>query len=378
MNILLVEPFLAGSHKAWAEGLKQHSQHRIELLCLPGRHWKWRMHGAAISLAEQFLISGFIPDLVLVTDMLDLSVFVSLTKEKLCNTPIVLYMHENQLSYPWSPQDADVEKERDHHYGFINYTSCLSATAVWFNSEYNRSSFLGELKQLLKRFPDHNDLHRVDEVLRKSKVMPLGIDLTRLDEYKPITSPSKKADVPVVLWNHRWEFDKNPDAFFAAMRNVKEQGVPFQLVVLGENYKNAPPVFSKAKVRFAKEILHWGYAESLEEYAQWLWKADVLPVTSNQDFFGVSTVEAIYCNCHPLLPNRLAFPEHLDDVNAFYKKENELPGKLTQIFAGKRNSYRDAVSGYDWSHMAIKYDVEFARLTENYSGLKTNRTVSSA
>ena len=34
--------------------------------------------------------------------------------------PIVMYFHENQITYPWSPNDRDIIKERDHHYGFIN------------------------------------------------------------------------------------------------------------------------------------------------------------------------------------------------------------------------------------------------------------------
>jgi glycosyltransferase involved in cell wall biosynthesis len=72
-----------------------------------------------------------------------------------------------------------------------------------------------------------------------------------------------------------------------------------------------PPIFEKAKSRLGHRIIHWGYADDFEEYARLLWKADILPVTSNQDFFGGSVVEAMYCGCFPMLPNRLAYSEHL-------------------------------------------------------------------
>jgi len=49
MKILLVEPFFVGSHASWAKGYQQFSQHDVEILSLPGRHWKWRMYGGANS-----------------------------------------------------------------------------------------------------------------------------------------------------------------------------------------------------------------------------------------------------------------------------------------------------------------------------------------
>ncbi|MCS5640060.1 MAG: DUF3524 domain-containing protein, partial [Candidatus Marinimicrobia bacterium] len=50
MKILIVEPFLSGSHKAWAESYAKHSKHEVEIISLPGRFWKWRMHGGAVTL----------------------------------------------------------------------------------------------------------------------------------------------------------------------------------------------------------------------------------------------------------------------------------------------------------------------------------------
>ena len=57
----------------------------------------------------------------------------------------MVYFHENQASYPWSPNDRDIQYNRDTHYGFINYVSALTADHVFFNSEFHMNSFLNAL-----------------------------------------------------------------------------------------------------------------------------------------------------------------------------------------------------------------------------------------
>ena len=118
MKIALLEPFFGGSHKQWSEGLQKHSIHNLQIFSLPGRHWKWRMFGGAVSLAHQFLKSDYLPDLILATDMLDLTTFLSLCRKKIHNIPVALYFHENQVTYPWSPEDPDVHLKRNNQYGF--------------------------------------------------------------------------------------------------------------------------------------------------------------------------------------------------------------------------------------------------------------------
>ena len=91
MKILIVEPFLTGSHKAWAEGYAQTSKHEVEIISLPGRFWKWRMHGGAVTLAKRYYKLNFEPDLILATDMLNLPVFQSLVRPE---CPVSIYFHE--------------------------------------------------------------------------------------------------------------------------------------------------------------------------------------------------------------------------------------------------------------------------------------------
>lgn len=342
---------------------KKHSKHKIEILSLPGRHWKWRMHGGAVSLAKQFELLDYKPDMILGTSMLDFSTFLGFTKEKSAGISTGIYFHENQLTYPWSPQDRDVKHKRDNHYAFINYTSAFVADRIFFNSEYHKDSFIGALPKFLNQFPDKQGKENVDLIQSKSEVLSLGMDLTRFDEFEhqPIN------EEPVLLWNHRWEYDKNPEEFFETLLQLDGEGVEFGLIVLGEQNDVNPPIFDQSKSRLKDRIVHWGYVENFEEYARLLWKADILPVTSNQDFFGGSVVEAMYCGCSPLMPNRLAYPEHLTDQQkeiCLYE-EGECFDHLKSIIINWQNQrFVSEVKRYDWLNCVEKYDAIFASMAK--------------
>lgn len=370
MKILIVEPFFTGSHKQWACGFQQHSQHDVEILSLPGRHWKWRMYGGAVALAEEFKKQTFQPDLILASDMLDLATFVALCKNRISNIPLVVYFHENQITYPWSPTDKDIDLKRNNQYGFINYTSALVANHVFFNSDYHLDSFIESLPGFLKQFPDHRSLETIDQIREKSNVLFLGMDLGSFDKYKK----KEENELPILLWNHRWEYDKRPDAFYKGLQFLKKEGLDFQLILLGERYKNSPKVFSEIEIHFQKELIHVGYAEGFEAYAKWLWMADILPVTGVQDFFGGSVVEAIYCNALPLLPKRLAYPEHIPAEwhnIVFYNSEDEFRQKLKNLVLefsqSKNQALSDFVGRYDWSILAPVYDEQFLRVKNEYA-----------
>ena len=164
MNVLLIEPYYTGSHKAWADGYQAHSQHDVRLLTLPGRFWKWRMQGGAVTLARKARELDLRPDLILASDMLNVPVFLSLSRgENWQSAPLALYFHENQLTYPLQPGE-----KRDLHYGFINFVSALRADAVFFNSNYHQAAFFDELPRLLKHFPEYNELWTLEALQAKS------------------------------------------------------------------------------------------------------------------------------------------------------------------------------------------------------------------
>ncbi len=368
LNILLLEPFHAGSHKTWAEGFRLHSRHHVQLLTLKGRHWKWRMHGGAVTLAQRFLEQKDNPDVILATSMLDLTTFLTLTRERTAHIPVVLYFHENQLTYPWSPRDADVQLRQDRHYGFINYTSALAADLVLFNSAYHKASFLEALQMFLKVYPDHRGLQNVDKIRLKSEVLYLGMNLSKFDEFRV----AKNNKVPTILWNHRWEYDKNPNEFFEILYELSELHFNFELIILGENYAESPPIFAEAKEKLAKHIIHFGYAADFETYARLLWQADILPVTSQQDFFGGSVVEAIYCGAYPLLPRRLAYPEHIPNkYQTQHLHDNRVQLKvmlekyINNFQLNESTSFKFYVEKYDWSACINEYDALIEKLYNN-------------
>jgi len=311
-------------------------------------------------LAEQFNQREDSPDLILGTSMLDFSTFLGLTKETSAGIPTAIYFHENQLTYPWSPQDRDVKHKRDNHYAFMNYSSALVADRVFFNSEYHRNSFLKALPKFLNQFPDRQDKHNIREIEAKSEVLYLGMDLTRFDPYQS----KKENSEPVILWNHRWEYDKKPEEFFEALFRLKDEELLFKVIVLGEQNQMNPPIFDEAKERLKDQTIHWGFAQTFEEYAQLLWKADILPVTSNQDFFGGSVVEAMYCGCLPVLPNRLAYPEHLtkDQYNQCLYENGDFYSKLREaVDQNTQESFKSGVKKYNWENVISDYDEMFLK-----------------
>jgi len=379
LRILIIEPFNGGSHAAWAKGYQQHSSHCVEILGLPGKNWKWRMLGAAVTLSRQYrelLASGQKYDLILASDMFDLAVFLGLISNLSgSRPPVALYFHENQLTYPESSKEQGRSTGRDRKFGLINFTSALAADACFFNSVFHRQSFIDSLPAFLARSPDCQDLDAVAEIEKKSEVLHLGLDLKRLAALKPSLKLRDSLDPnrpPLVLWNHRWEYDKNPAEFFALLQELIASGVDFEVVILGEHYQPPPLLFLENQKLLGSRLLHFGYAESFADYAAWLWQADILPVTSNHDFFGASVVEAVYCNCYPLLPRRLAYPEHFpkcEDDRYFYCDFNDLCLKLKSLIERVRElrsgKIVSLVADYDWSVMAPQYDKKMVELFVN-------------
>ena len=320
------------------------------------------MHGAAITLARQALLAAQPYDLLLFSDMLDVNVFLSLTRSRYANTPTALYFHENQLSYPWSPRDADRGAQRDRHYAFINYASALAVDKLYFNSDYHRTSFLAALPDFLSAFPDFENKQTLSELAAKSATLPLGIDLSSYDAYAP-SAPRPSKDVPLLLWNHRWEYDKDPQSFCQLLFELLDRHIDFEVALLGERFEQEPPYFAAARQRLGRRIRAYGRAESFEDYARWLWQADILPVTSSQDFFGGSVVEAVHCGCHPILPDRLAYPEHFDskeNPRYFYATPKEATQKLVSLIqSGDWKApcpLRERAARYDWTRLAPTYD----------------------
>jgi len=175
----------------------------------------------------------------------------------------------------------------------------------------------------------------------------------------------------VLLWNHRWEYDKNPEEFFNALFQLQERGVDFKLVVLGQNFSRQPEIFEKAIELLKDKILHFGFVEDEQEYVKWLWHSDIIPITSRHDFFGASLIQAMYCDVVPLLPKRLAYPEHIPEkfhYTFFYDSQEEFVNRLQRLIFDvkviRKQKLGHFIEKYDWSVMAPHYDRELEKLTD--------------
>lgn len=366
MKILLLEPFFKGSHAAWARGLKRFSRHEIGILEAPKGSWKWRLLTAAQWFAERAERVMGRPDLFLATDMLDAAHFRAALPPSLRAIPLVLYFHENQFAYPWSVQDRDKKRGGEFHYGLINAKSALASDRVLFSSAYNRRSFLDGLRGLLQERDDGLCGEWISTVFKKSDVLFPGLDL---EEVKRSGSDREKPTglVPTFLWNHRWEFDKNPELFFRVMRTLREKEKSFQLVVLGELPDRKPECYDLFRQEFRECTRFWGYAKSRNDYLQCLNLADSIPLVSRQDFFGFSILEAAVSGCVPFLPRRLSYPELFPESrheSLFYRSEDEL---IEQLMAygpctypsSRRKELQSWVMRYDWRQVIQEYDQLF-------------------
>jgi glycosyltransferase involved in cell wall biosynthesis len=402
MRVLFLNPFHGGSHAAVAEGYARHCRHDITLLSLSiAGGWRWRMRGSAVTLARMLRdrvsqetgdprqeaqltsVSGLLSpgsrlrsefDLILATDMLDLATFMGLTRDLTQGVPTALYFHENQLTYP-----LPAGRARDLGFAWINYTSALAADAIFFNSDFHRRAFLAALPGLAGRYHDHQELDLLDAIAAKARVLPPGIDLKRLEigDWKleeATLSPLSDLQSPVILWNSRWEYDKAPEAFFAALRGLEARGVDFRVIVAGEHVDPNEPNFRAAREWLGERALAWGYAPDTDTYRERLHRADIVVSTAIQEFFGIGVIEAMYCGCLPILPRRLSYPELLPPElhhTCLYDDAGDLVGKLAAAIhnlpALKALDIRSVAARYDWATLAPEYDAALEQVSRFYN-----------
>lgn len=379
-RVLVVEPYYSGSHRSWADGLIAHTSHEARLVTHAGGFWKWRMHGAAVTLAASVRAAASemgAPDVLLVSDMVNVAALVGLARDALGTAAIVVYMHENQLTYPL-PEGAPP----DDGYAMANWTSLCAADVVAFNSEFHRHELLTALPAFLRKFPDHRHGSLVDEVTRKSTVVPVGIDPALFDRARA----GDDGGPPIVLWNHRWEYDKDPGAFFRTLAELADDGVRFRLAVAGESFQTVPEEFVAAQERFGDRIVHFGTA-SRREYEELLRRADVVVSTAHHDFFGLAVAEAVAAGALPVLPRRVAYPELLPaGVAARWLYPDGQPpthvlrAALVDGHARRADALRarEHMRRLSWPNLIGRYDELLAAAADAHLGRRSGLTGSEA
>jgi glycosyltransferase involved in cell wall biosynthesis len=372
-SLLLISAFNGGSHKQWAEDvlhrvLQPMSALTVRFLHLPAQQWKWRMLGGAVTLARMLDEDrSDVPIDVIVCDgMFDLTTFLALSRRRTARAKVLLYMHENQLTFPLHTDIAkgafrNQDGERDRHYAFVNFVSMLAADCVAFNSEHHRREWFAALPAFLNHYRDYKELDTVPLIRDKSIVLHCGVDLSvRLARPELVVAVDDDSVPPLILWNMRWEYDKCPDVFLRALIDVANDGVAFRVAICGARETHTDNSHDALLAQLGDRIVHHGLAPDAL-YREMLWNADVTVSTAVHEYFGIAVVEAMACEVFPLLPRRLSYPELVPaefHSACLYFDEKHLRHRLKQLLtddAPTRRSVaeqlaRSVRSRFDWDN----------------------------
>jgi len=354
MQVALVEPYYGGSHQAWADGYAAASVHDVTLITHPARFWKWRMHGAFLTLADELeddIARNGVPDVILASSMMNVASFAGAIRHMSPGVPIAVYFHESQFSYPLSPADRP-----DATYQMKNWSSAATADLVIFNSEYHRSTFRDKARRFLNDFPEYKHVEKVDEVIDGSIVLPVGIDIEGLDPTR-----SKPSNPPMILWNQRWEHDKGPEELMAIVSGLIDSDVDFTMAMCGEVFISVPSTYAEITEFLGDRLIHSGWADR-DRYVRLLNDATVVLSTAQQEFFGIGITEAVAAGAHPVFPNRLVYPERIADFCAdprtsLFDSTDEAVNLITDALNMQPNALMMAASRkYAWNLVAPRYD----------------------
>ena len=361
MRIALVEPYYGGSHRAWADGYTASSGHDVSLITHDARFWKWRMHGGFLTLAEQLAqdveLHG-VPDVILASTMMNVSAFAGAVRQFASGVPIGAFFHESQFSYPLSPADRV-----DFTYKMVNWVSAATSDLVIFNSEYHRDVFRAEAKTFLNSFPEHKHVGMVDQVVDASIVLPVGVDLALL-------APQVGVDLrsPLIVWNQRWEHDKGPGELKVILRALIDADVDFTVAMCGEVFVSVPPEFAEITDMLGDRLVHAGWL-GRDAYLDLLRRSSVVLSTAHQEFFGIAVVEAVAAGAHPVLPDRLVYPERVSGLGAdpdtvLYSSTDHAVALIRAAFnAAPDPDLMEATHKYDWSVVTPMYDQALETMT---------------
>ncbi len=364
LRILALEPYYGGSHRAVLDGLVARVDAEWTVLTLPARKWKWRMRGAAMTMAAQAreLAAGsecagesadaarpF--DLVFASTFLNLAEFRGLAGARIAAVPALVYFHENQLVYP-NRHTSDW----DYQFPLTNITSALSAEVCVFNTRWNLESFCAEIPGFIREFPDHHPRGLAEAIAAKSQVIAPPFDPGPFDAV-----PTERGRRCRIVWPHRWEHDKDPEAFFSAVMELAGEGLDFEVAIAGQSFRETEGLMRDAAAALGDRLVHCDEPGSREEYARLLASADVAVSTARNEFFGLAMLEACYAGATPLVPDGLAYPEIYPDEYR-YRDAAELVARLRGFILHRPEACaaRALAERYTFQRLVPEYERCFA------------------
>lgn len=322
-RILLLSAYDAASHRYWREWLEStFTDFAWTSLSLPDRHFFWRIRSNALTFIEYYSSELSLNyDLIIATSMTDLATLRGLVPG-LARLPAIVYFHENQFAYPLNDQKQQYKSNIvNAQLNSILTASC--ADILVFNSRYNYSSFIEGVCGFIKKMPDGINQCVADKFSARARVLPVPV------RSAPVADVPNDQGVKEIVWNHRWEYDKQPEVFFEVLYKLADDGLSFKLHLMGQVFRNVPQCFTDAKQRLADRILTWGH-QPREQYFRTLERAHIVVSTAAHDFQGLGMQEAIYRSCVPVAPRRMAYPEYIP-TELLYAVEDEVTSLVTLL-----------------------------------------------
>jgi len=321
-RLLVLEPFYGGSHQQLVDALVEKiGESNTCVITLPDSKWHWRARTSALLLSQKIprehsFVTLFASSVLSLAELLGL-------RPDLWPLKKVVYFHESQLDYP-----VRKAQERDFQYGYNQITTCLAADLVLFNSNTLCDAFLENISKHLKLQPDQRpDVLQIrEEVKKKSRVCYFPLNLPEALSNGHSEEVPKKAEVHIV-WPHRWEHDKDPEAFFRVIFKLLEEKLEFKVSVIGQTYGQLPEIFAEAREKLEGRIGTWGFKADKEEFYSALSECNVVVSTAQHETYGVAMLEAAALGCYPLVPRRLVYPE-LYPEECIYNTDQQLFKRL--------------------------------------------------
>lgn len=269
--------------------------------------------------------------------------------------PSIVYFHENQFAYPRAPK-ARV----DHGFAYTNLLTAFAADRCLFNSQFNLVTLIEDGRDLVGRMPDSAKDHDFVGLRSKSEVLAPGFSPPPATVQLNLDRKRRVSDPLVIGWVSRWEHDKRPDEFLTLLRKIKLAKVKFRLVLLGPRPNTTPDALLAIRQEFGSMILHDGYSDSRQEYWIQLRRIDAVVSTAAHEFFGIAICEAIWAGAIPVLPNRVAYPELVDE-GFLYGSLDDAADRLKSIgragdLSAQRKHCRQSIKQLQATVIAKKLD----------------------
>ena len=299
--IWLLSAYRSDSHAYWVDGLlRNHPEFDWRVFELPGRHFAWRIRSNPLSWLDEIhaALRRHVPNLILASSMVDLATLKGLHPH-LADVTSLYYFHENQLAYPIMPgQVESIEPAMVQIYG------ALAADQLLFNSRYNQTSFLNGIDCLARRLPDGVPDRLATRLEKNCRVLPVAVE--------PLKAESNR-NPNLILWNHRWEHDKQPDVFAEAMIELASTDRRVELALLGPRPKRPHPALRRLVDTLGDQIVVNDFLER-SDYETWLGRVGVVVSTAIHEFQGISLLEAVSAGAWPVVPDALCYAEQYPDA----------------------------------------------------------------